>query len=103
VKKYLLELVGFLAVVVMIYGWVRLPRTSYGPGFSVENFSKIRVGTSEKEAFRLVGYPLFYSGGECYYSRPGGSILPIYHWQARSLVFSNCAVVQINNKDAVFN
>jgi hypothetical protein len=75
--------------------WVT-PHTWHTPGFSNQNFSKIKVGTPENEVHSLIGDPN-YGGGDGYwlYTRPGHSFLPSTYWQERGLVVSNGFVVRI--------
>ena len=100
-KRNALEIVGVVVALTMIYYWARLSRTWYPPRFSEENYSKIKIGTSAEEVVRLIGYPIYYCGYDWEYARPGGSILPIYHWEARGLAFSNGVVVKIIEGDCV--
>jgi hypothetical protein len=71
------------------------PHTWYPPGFSNQNFSKIKIGTPVDEVRSLIGNPYGVDGSEWSYTRPGHSFLPSTYWQERSLVVSNGFVVRI--------
>jgi len=92
---------GLVLIGLLIF-WARLPRTWYPATYSERNFSRIQIGTSAEEVRRLIGEPSYIPDGHYWqYSRPGGSILPMYRWKARSLVISNGVVVRIIKDDAV--
>src|SRR4051794_32267354 len=100
-KQMLMEAAGVFVLVVFI-AFVRMPRTHYPPHYSEENFSLIKIGTSEEEVTRLIGSPEYVPDGYYWqYTRPGSSILPTYHWSARSLIISNGVVVEIIKGDAI--
>jgi hypothetical protein len=95
-KRTAIEMVVILVFVLPLVYWVRMPRTWYPPGYSEKNFSKIKLGMSTNEVLTLIGSPSYCPDGAYWqYSHPGGSVLPTYHWNARSLIVSNGVVAEI--------